>query len=141
MPRYTDERLSRIYDKTSGKCHICHRKLSWSNYGVHGARGAWHVDHSKARARGGSDHGNNLYPACISCNLEKSTATTRTARGWHGHTSAPLLRDRAQAKRSNNMWGSAAVGAGIGLRVAGPAGALVGGLLGAVLGDTISAQD
>lgn len=141
MARYTDERLSRIYDKTSGKCHICQCKLSWTNYGTHGARGAWHVDHSKARARGGSDHGNNLYAACISCNIEKSTTSTRAARGWHGNTRAPLSRERARAKRNNGTWGGAAVGAGIGLRVAGPAGALVGGLLGAVFGDALSTED
>lgn len=141
MARYTEERLSRIYDKTSGKCHICHRKLSWNNYGVHGARGAWHVDHAKARARGGSDHGNNLYAACIHCNIAKSTTSARTARRWHGNTRAPLSRERAEAKRANSTWSGVALGAGIGLRVAGPAGALVGGLLGALVGESMGGEE
>ena len=31
--RYSGEKLSAIYDKTNGYCHLCHRKLSYSNYG------------------------------------------------------------------------------------------------------------
>ena len=141
MASYSPERLARIYDKTNGKCHICRKPLSRRNYGVYGAKGAWHVDHSKARARGGSDHGNNLYAACIRCNIDKSTLSTRTARGRHGHTRAPLSRERAEAKRANSTWSGVALGAGIGLRVAGPAGALVGGLLGALVGEAMGGEE
>jgi hypothetical protein len=57
------ERLNRIYDKTDGYCHICHKKLSFSNYACCGAKGAWEIDHSNAKINGGSNHLNNLFPA------------------------------------------------------------------------------
>ena len=64
MP-YSDERLSDIYDRTSGYCHICGKKLSFSNYCRPGCKGAWEVEHSKARVNGGCDSLNNLYAACM----------------------------------------------------------------------------
>jgi hypothetical protein len=38
-----DQKLNAIYDKTGGRCHICHDKLAFSNYGLFGARGAWEI--------------------------------------------------------------------------------------------------
>ena len=35
--------------------------------------------------------GTRLYAACIDCNIEKSTVSTRAARGWHGRRKAPSL--------------------------------------------------
>jgi 5-methylcytosine-specific restriction endonuclease McrA len=52
-------------------------KLAFTNYGKRGARAAWEVDHSRAKANGGTDHLNNLMPACIPCNREKGTLTSR----------------------------------------------------------------
>jgi 5-methylcytosine-specific restriction endonuclease McrA len=49
--------------------------ISWINYGKLGERGAWEVDHSIPVSRGGSDHMNNLFASCISCNREKSDLT------------------------------------------------------------------
>jgi 5-methylcytosine-specific restriction endonuclease McrA len=66
-------RLRRIYEKTDGRCHICHSKLSFISHGKDGMRGAWHIDHVKPGANGGSNHGNNLFAACIGCNLDKGT--------------------------------------------------------------------
>lgn len=80
------ERIHKIYDKTGGYCHLCNKKLSRTNYGVHGAKGAWHVDHSKAKANGGTHHMNNLFPACISCNIEKGTLHKSTIRKRKGYT-------------------------------------------------------
>jgi hypothetical protein len=57
------ERLRKIFRKTDGFCHICHRKLNFANHGIGGTNGAWHVEHSKAKASGGSDHLNNLFPS------------------------------------------------------------------------------
>lgn len=71
MP-YTDGRLRQIYDKNAGYCWYCGKKLAWRNYGVAGARGAWEVDHGRPRSRGGTEHLNNLHPACIPCNRAKS---------------------------------------------------------------------
>jgi hypothetical protein len=57
-------RLNDIYDRTTGRCHLCGKRLAFHNYGCHGTRGAWHIEHSVPRANGGTDHVNNLYPGC-----------------------------------------------------------------------------
>ncbi len=59
--RFNEQQLNFIYDRTHGCCHICHRKLSFKNYGIHGSRGGWHVEHSIPKAKDGTDHLNNLY--------------------------------------------------------------------------------
>ncbi|HAX41290.1 MAG TPA: endonuclease [Solibacterales bacterium] len=122
-----------MYDRTSGYCHICRKKLAFRNYGRYGERGAWHVEHSRPRARGGTDHENNLFPACIACNLEKSTVSSRTARGWHGRRKAPLSRTRRlESKKSAAVtWGM--LGAAVGT-LAGPVGIIFGAAVGATLG-------
>src|SRR5712692_1479397 len=114
---YDTETLRRIYDRTNGPCHVCRKKLSFVNYGRPGAKASWHVEHSVARARGGTDHLNNLFLACIVCNQDKGTATSRTARGWYGRKRAPLSRERRdEAKKSTTV-------------VGGLVGSLLGGLL------------
>ncbi len=89
--RFTPKQLRAVYARTSGYCHICYRKLALDNYGKRGERGAWHVDHSNPRAKGGTDRLNNLYPACIDCNIDKGARTTRAARGSHGTMSLGTL--------------------------------------------------
>jgi len=128
--RFTNEQLDQIYRKTSGYCHLCHTKLSRKNYGQDDERGAWHVEHSVPRAKGGTDHLNNLKPACISCNLDKGTQTTRAARGRNGKTRAPMsVEKRKQAKSENTFLG--ALGGGLaGLAVGGPIGAAIGAFAG-----------
>lgn len=130
---YTDDELEWIYDRTSGYCHICHKKLSFSNYGALGEKGAWEVEHSHARANGGTDHGNNLYAACIPCNRDKGTYGTRTARSWNDKTCAPLSREKREREKTKNAVGTGLVLAAAG-SVFGPAGMIIGGLLGAALG-------
>lgn len=127
---YTKEQLDGIYRCTSGYCHLCHTKLSRKNYGSIGKRGAWQVDHSVPRSKGGTDYLRNLKPACIDCNLDKSNKTTRTARSWNGKMRAPLSPERRkQAKAENAILG--AVGGGFfGFAVAGPVGAVVCALAG-----------
>ncbi len=71
----SDEDLSDIFDKTDGCCRYCGKQLAWGNYGRVGARGAWEVDHSVPRSRGGTDYFRNLWPACVACNTEKGTLT------------------------------------------------------------------
>lgn len=34
---FNDAMLNQIYDRTSGRCHICHKKLAYKNYGAVGA--------------------------------------------------------------------------------------------------------
>ena len=143
MGRRTDDELNAIFDSTSGKCHLCGRRLAWRNHGVVGGRGAWHVDHSRARARGGSDFLRNLRPACITCNCSKRDGSNRTIRARHGRTRAPLSRDRRRAAKIRN----GVVGAGLGW-VAGrallglaPAPAILLGLLGLAVGGNLDPDE
>ncbi len=71
MP-FSDDVINVVYDKNDGYCYYCGKKLSFANYGEVGARGSWHIDHSRPKAKGGSDYLRNLVPACIDCNLGKS---------------------------------------------------------------------
>ncbi len=127
---YTKQELRKIYNRTSGYCHICHKKLALKNYGCFGERGAWEVEHSNPRANGGSNRLNNLYAGCISCNRSKGTNTTRAARMRRGKTRAPLcVEKRRTAKLMNGLvygGGGALLGS-----LLGPLGTLVGTAVGA----------
>lgn len=130
---YSQRELREIYDRTSGYCHLCGQKVYFTNYNKPGRRGAWEVEHSKARALGGTERLNNKYAAHIDCNRDKGTVTTRAARARHGQTKAPLSRERrADAKRENAVAGGI-IGAAVGW-LAGPAGAFIGAGVGAYLG-------
>lgn len=126
---YTVEQLSRIYDRTSGYCHICCKKLAFSNYAAPGARGAWEVEHSRPKCLGGTDHLNNLYPACITCNRGKGAGCTRKARASYARSRAPLSVTKRGEARARNAAAGAAVGALIG-SFAGPLGFVAGALIG-----------
>lgn len=115
---YDNNLLNRLYDKTGGRCHLCRGLLAFRNYGQFGSRGSWEVDHSNARARGGSNHQRNLLPACITCNRSKQHRTTRSVRRLFGHSRAPLSREARERRTDVNIL------AGLG------AGALVGAALG-----------
>lgn len=130
---YTRSELRRIYDRTSGYCHLCRQKVYFTNYAKAGHRGEWEVEHSNARANGGTDRLNNLYAACIACNRDKKTVTTRTARAWHGSRKAPLSRERRAVAKPENALAGVVIGAAVGA-MAGPVGALVGASLGGYLG-------
>src|SRR5690348_14031886 len=139
---YDTATLRTIYDRTSGYCHLCGKKLSFTNYGRLGSKGAWHVEHSVPRAKGGTDHGNNLYAACIDCNLEKGTHTTQTARTWHDRTRAPLSREKRNKARTNNtvaggIVGGIAGGVALALIELGPVGIIIGAFVGAMVGNSI----
>lgn len=110
--QYSNDELNSIYDRTDGRCHICYKQLAFINYGrTGGARGAWEVEHSRPRAKGGTGRINNLYAACIACNRQKGITSTRSARLKHGKTRAP----RSIVKQKEVKLGNAALGAGIGL--------------------------
>lgn len=131
---FNEEERNQIYERTSGYCHICHKKLAFKNYGKVGARAAWEVEHSNPQANGGSNRLNNLYPACISCNRSKGASSTASARAKNGKTRAPLsLEKRKQAKAGNAVAGGA-LGAMVGGAMAGPVGALLGACVGATFG-------
>ena len=136
---YDNATLRKIYDRTSGYCHLCHGKMSFTNYDRPGRKGAWEVEHSVPRSKGGTDHGNNLFGAHITCNREKSDRTTQTARRWHGKTRAPLSRARAREVRASNTAGGAIIGGLLGL-AGGPVGAIVGAIAGAAAGNSIKPE-
>lgn len=134
---YDEETLNRAYDRTTGYCHICGKKLAWSNYGRPGARGAWEIEHSVPRAKGGTDHGNNLFPACISCNRSKQAVTTQTARRWHGRRCAPLSRKQREKARRDNAVAGGILGGVFGA-IAGPWGVAFGIGVGATIGHKLN---
>lgn len=137
---YDNQTLGKVFARTDGKCHLCHKKLSLKNYGSFGVRGAWEIEHSVARANGGTDHLNNLYAACIRCNRAKGAViTTRTARARNGLRCAPYSRKQ----RTENTWIGGAIGSlAMGLlfpqlRIAAW---LIGAGVGAVLGQSVESE-
>lgn len=139
--RFTVEQLYAIYDRTSGKCHICWKKLAFNNRGLPGARGAWHVDHSNPQARGGSSRLGNLYAACIGCNCSKGARSTRSARTRQGIKRAPVSRAKRAAAKENAALIGGGVGAYLGGKMFGPWGVFLGGLGGAALGEQHDPDD
>jgi hypothetical protein len=136
---YDSQTLQRIYDRTRGYCHICGKKLSFTNYARPRKKGAWEVEHSVPRAKGGTDHGNNLFAACIDCNRTKSNLTSKTARSWHGRTKAPLSREQRERARRSNTIGGAVIGGLVGL-IGGPPGVVVGSVIGAGIGNLLNPE-
>ncbi|MDD5328682.1 MAG: HNH endonuclease [Sulfuricella sp.] len=130
---FSSEQLNQIYDRTSGYCHICHKKLAFKNYGVFGARAAWEVEHSNPQAKGGTSRLNNLYPACTTCNRSKGASSTHSVRAKNGKSRAPLSTEKRKSAKVQNAVVGGAAGAAAG-SILGPAGALVGALIGAHLG-------
>lgn len=130
---FSYEQLNQIYDRTSGYCHICHKKLAFKNYGILGARGAWEVEHSNPRAKGGTNRLNNLFPACISCNRSKGASSTTSARAKNGKSRAPLSTEKRKSAKAENAIAGSVAGAALG-SLAGPVGVLVGAVVGAHIG-------
>ena len=131
---FDKKQLDWIYNRTSGYCHICGCKLARTNYGQFGAKGAWEVEHSVPRSKGGTDRLNNLFPAHISCNREKQAVNTRICRRWNGKTKAPLGRAKRQQARTDNGVLGAACGGLAGLAIACPIGGVIGALAGGRIG-------
>jgi len=131
------KRLELIYRKTNGYCHICHKKLSLKNHGINGTHGSWHIEHSIPKAKGGTNHLNNLFPACISCNLEKGVSSTKESRLKNGITRAPFNKEKKNKIKSDNTITGMGIGGAIGL-IGGPIGVLIGTVLGAVIGNNNS---
>lgn len=77
---YDTSRLQRIFDKTGGRCEYCRTDLVWSSYGSPDNIGSWEIDHSVPQSKGGTDHLNNLFPACTECNRQKGDMTGQAFR-------------------------------------------------------------
>jgi 5-methylcytosine-specific restriction endonuclease McrA len=138
---FDEVRRREIFRKTAGRCHICTKSLCFNNHGRAGLRGAWHVEHSIPRARGGTEHLNNLFAACIGCNLEKSDYSTRTARRWNGRTKAPLSKEKQAKARNGNAIAGAGLGAVVGGIVGGPPGAFFGSIIGGLFGHSADPEN
>ncbi len=131
---HSQKQLRAIYDRTTGYCHICHKKLAFKNYGIIGSKGEWEIEHSNPQAKGGTNRLNNLYPACIQCNRSKGKKSNKVVRVQHGVTRAPLSKQKRKKAKIGNaiingIFGGAAVGS-----ICGPVGAILEGLFGAKLG-------
>ena len=137
MP-FDSKQLDGIFRRTSGLCHICHKKLCRKNYGSFGSRGAWEVEHSVPQCGGGTHRSNNLYAACISCNRSKGKITTRTVRRWNGQTRAPMSSERRKSARDENTFVAAAFGGLAGFAIAGPVGAIIGAVGGGKFGNSLN---
>jgi len=131
--KFTDDQLEYVFDRTSGHCHLCHRKLSFCNYALIGERGAWEVEHSNPRARGGTNRLNNLYAAHIRCNRSKGARSTRSIRRQNGYARAPLSVRARRTESFENMIAGGGLGMFVGA-LGGPPGIILGGLIGASLG-------
>lgn len=66
-----------------------------------GERGAWEVDHSVPKSRGGTDYLRNLVPACIDCNRLKGTRLGNSVRASVG---------TSRGGQSRIDWGEIVVG-------------------------------
>jgi len=131
--------LRSLFRKTDGRCHLTGQNLAFSNYGSFGKRGAWEIEHSVARSKGGTDHLNNLYPASISANRAKGNSTTRAIRSQHGLTRAPLSQERRKTVSEENAWKGLAWGALLGLPL-GPVGTGLLAALGAIIGADVDPE-
>ena len=131
---YDKTTLRSIFRRTDGRCHLCHRRVTLKHYGFAGKAGAWHVEHSRPRANGGTDHGNNLYAAHIDCNLRKGVKSTRSTRAVHGKQRAPYSAKKKRAVRAENAATGLLGGALTGGVIGGPPGALIGALIGGLIG-------
>lgn len=124
--------LKKIFDKTDGYCHICHKKLQFRDYGI-----LWQVEHSKPKAKGGTDHLNNLFAAHSKCNIEKGVSNSASARKKYGKTRAPYSKMKKSSMQRDNTTAGSVIGGIIGI-IAGPVGVAIGATIGGIIGNDSS---
>lgn len=106
---YSKEFRRKVFDKTTGRCHLCGGGLFFNNFGSIEKKGAWEIEHSMPKSKGGTDHLNNLYPAHIDCNRSKSNHSNRIVRAKYGRTRAPYSEEKtAEVKLENTFIGGGA---------------------------------
>jgi hypothetical protein len=131
MNGYDEATRQAIYDRTRGLCHLCHGPLAFSNYNNHGARGAWEIDHSIPRAKGGTDHLNNLYAAHTTCNRAKQARSSASVRRQNGHARSPISAAAMEEQKEGDAWTGAISGGLLCARFGGFPGLLIGAAIGA----------
>lgn len=132
MRTFDDATRRKVFEKSNGLCHLCHGPLAYSNYGNHGARGAWEIDHSNPVARGGTDHLNNLYAAHTVCNRAKQARSSASVRRENGHSRPPMSASAMRELKAGDAWTGALSGGLIGARFGGFHGLLIGAAVGAL---------
>lgn len=137
----TKELRKEIFKKTDGRCHLCKMDLIFKNYGQFDEEGSWEIDHSVPVSKGGTDHMNNLFPACITCNREKKTHSSKTVRAWNGLTKAPLSRDMRERIIEDNKAKGLGLGIFVGGVLFGPLGAVLAGIAGMFIAEDIDPED
>lgn len=141
MNRFDNETRRAVFAKTSGRCHLCGDTMAYSNYDNHGARGAWEIDHSVPRSRGGTDHLNNLYGAHTGCNRSKQARSSASVRRENGRTGAPMSAEAMRKLKADDAWvGALSIGM-LGARFFGPAGLLIGAIVGAIGAYAVNRDD
>ncbi len=131
--RFFDEATRRtVFEKSNRLCHLCGELMAYVNYGNHGTRGAWEIDHSVPRAKGGTDHLNNLYAAHTSCNRSKQARSSASIRRQNGLSRPPISAAAMQElKAGDALTGAVSLGL-LGARFFGPPGLLIGAVIGAI---------
>lgn len=118
---FNEEKKFDIFHKTEGQCYYCDKKLYFNNRQL-GQRGAWHVEHKNPLSKGGTNHGRNLVPACINCNLEKGN-----------QTASQFINNYVEPDNAEFSWEDAIakgiMGAAIGGALGGKNGAIAGSLI------------
>ncbi len=127
-------KMKKIFERTNGRCHLCRRELSFGDYG---SPDGWEREHSKPRSKGGTNHLNNLYPACVSCNRQKGNRSNASVRSKHGYTKPPMSKRQRRKRARITIPVCAIVGARIGASAGFP-GFVAGGVIGGIVGWVIS---
>lgn len=139
---YTKSKLTQIFQRTDGNCHLCGKLLHFSNYSAKDKRGNWEVEHSVPQSKGGSGHSNNLYAACISCNRSKGTKPTRIVRAQNGLVRAPYSAARKSALKKERTYQAGLVGLGLtALITTNPIGLLIGAATGVILSSSAKSNE
>ncbi|OGA66050.1 MAG: hypothetical protein A3G83_10080 [Betaproteobacteria bacterium RIFCSPLOWO2_12_FULL_68_20] len=132
MNRFDDATRRAVFAKTNGHCHLCGEPMAFSNYGNHGVRGAWEIDHSVPRSKGGTDHLNNLYAAHTVCNRAKQARSSASVRRENGHSRPPMSAAAMKQVKADDAWTGAIAGGLVGARFGGFPGMLIGAAIGAL---------
>jgi hypothetical protein len=132
MSKYDEATRRAVFEKSSGCCHLCGERMAYSNYGNHGARGAWEIDHSVPLALGGTDHLNNLYATHTICNRSKQAGSSASVRRENGLRRPPMSAAAMKELKMGDAWVGALAFGMLGARFFGPAGLLIGAAIGAL---------